>query len=188
MRYLLDTCLLSELVKPAPEPSVTDWVAQRKASDLFVSALTMGELHRGVAKLAVSKRRTALAAWLQALEQSFDNQMLPFTHETARVWAKMSAPSEKQGRLLALMDSLLELERGVMALERRTPPQGSALRVWLTGVKAKFAGRILPFNENTAAICASLHVPDPKSDLVVIPKAHTVIPAQAGTQSLQTFG
>lgn len=107
MRYLLDTCLLSELVKTAPEPSVTDWVAQRKASDLFVSALTMGELHRGVAKLAVSKRRTALAAWLQALEQSFENQMLPFTHETARVWAKMSAQSEKQGRPLALMDSLI---------------------------------------------------------------------------------
>jgi predicted nucleic acid-binding protein len=51
-----------------------------------------------------------------------------------------------------------------MALERRTPPQGSALRFWLAGVKANFAGRILPFNENTASICASLHVPDPKSE------------------------
>jgi len=60
--------------------------------------------------------------------------------------------------------TILELEKGIIALERRTPPQGSALRLWLSGVKASFAGRILPFNENTASICASLHVPDPKSE------------------------
>ena len=54
MKYLLDTCLLSELVKAAPEPAVVEWIGQRKATDLFVSALTMGELHRGVAKLAAS--------------------------------------------------------------------------------------------------------------------------------------
>lgn len=60
--------------------------------------------------------------------------------------------------------SILELEIGVLALERRTPPQGSALRVWLNGVKASFSGRILPFTENTATLCAELHVPDPKSE------------------------
>ena len=60
--------------------------------------------------------------------------------------------------------SILELEKGVLALERRTPPQGRALRVWLNGVKASFAGRILPFSGNTAALCAALHVPDPKSE------------------------
>ena len=107
MRYLLDTCLLSELVKTTPEPSVTDWVGQHKAADLFVSALTIGELYRGVAKLAVSKRQAELAQWLQVLEASLENQMLPFTHETARVWAKMSAQSEAQGRPLAVMDSLV---------------------------------------------------------------------------------
>lgn len=60
--------------------------------------------------------------------------------------------------------SILELEKGVLALERRTPPQGSALRSWLNGVKASFAGRILPFTANTATLCAALHVPDPKSE------------------------
>ena len=60
--------------------------------------------------------------------------------------------------------SILELEKGVLALERRTPPQGSALRVWLNGVKANFADRILPFSGNTATLCAALHVPDPKSE------------------------
>ena len=60
--------------------------------------------------------------------------------------------------------SILELEKGVLALERKTPPQGQALRVWLTGVRATFAGRILPFTDNTATLCAAMHVPNPRSD------------------------
>ena len=60
--------------------------------------------------------------------------------------------------------SILELEKGVMALERRTPPQGAALRAWLTGLRATFAGRILPFTDNTATLCAAMHVPNPRSD------------------------
>lgn len=60
--------------------------------------------------------------------------------------------------------SILELERGILLLERRTPPQGAALRAWLTGVRAAFAGRILPFTEQAASLCAALHVPDPRSE------------------------
>jgi len=60
--------------------------------------------------------------------------------------------------------TILELELGIQALERRSPPQGSALRTWLTGVRQAFAGRILPFTDNTAPVCAALHVPDPRSE------------------------
>jgi toxin FitB len=60
--------------------------------------------------------------------------------------------------------TLFELEMGIQALERRTPPQGSAHRIWLSGVRSTFSGRILPFTENTAPICAALHIPDPRSD------------------------
>lgn len=60
--------------------------------------------------------------------------------------------------------TLLELELGIQALERQTPPQGSALRHWLGGVRAAFAGRILPFAENTAPVCKSLHIPNPRAD------------------------
>ena len=57
-----------------------------------------------------------------------------------------------------------ELEKGVLLLERRTPPQGASLRVWLTGVRAAFVGRILPLTEQAASLCAALHVPDPRSE------------------------
>ncbi len=60
--------------------------------------------------------------------------------------------------------TILELEKGILLLERLTPPQGAALRVWLTGVRAAFAGRILPFTEQAASLCAALHVPDPRSE------------------------
>jgi predicted nucleic acid-binding protein len=77
-----------------------------------------------------------------------------------RAWAATQPGS----RLFLSAITMLELEMGVQALERRTPPQGSALRSWLTGVRAAFAGRILPFTENTAPVCAALHIPDPRSE------------------------
>ena len=60
--------------------------------------------------------------------------------------------------------TILELEKGVQALEARTPAQGAALRVWLSGVLAAFKGNILPFTEHTAPICAALHIPSPRAE------------------------
>lgn len=77
-----------------------------------------------------------------------------------RAWAAQQPSS----RLFLSAISLLELEMGVQALERRKPPQGHQLRIWLDGVRSAFAGRILPFTETTAPLCASLHLPDPRSD------------------------
>ena len=83
-------------------------------------------------------------------------------HQSAevRAWAA-GQPSSK---LFLSAVTVLELEIGVLALERRTPPQGSALRTWLAGVREAFAGQILPFNDITATVCAALHVPNPRSE------------------------
>ena len=74
------------------------------------------------------------------------------------------AAGQPSNRLFLSAITILELELGILALERRQPPQGSALRAWLTGVRLAFAGRILPFTENTAPVCAALHIPDPRSE------------------------
>ena len=74
------------------------------------------------------------------------------------------AAGQPSSQLFLSAITLLELELGIQALERKTPPQGSALRLWLGGVRAAFAGRILPFAENTAPVCASLHFLTPRSD------------------------
>ncbi len=61
--------------------------------------------------------------------------------------------------------SVLELEIGVKRIERRDKDQGRRLRSWLTGqVKQTFAQRILPFEVQTAEICAGFHIPDPRPE------------------------
>lgn len=77
-----------------------------------------------------------------------------------RVWAA----GVPVGQLYLSAICILELEKGVMLLERRTPPQGSALRAWLGATVRAFEGRVLPFTGNTAALCAALHIPDPRPE------------------------
>ena len=77
-----------------------------------------------------------------------------------RAWAA-SLPASQ---LFLSAICILELEKGVLALERKTPPEGSALRIWLTSVRATFAGRLLPFTESTATVCAAMHIPNPRPD------------------------
>lgn len=83
-------------------------------------------------------------------------------HQSAEVrqWASRQPTS----MLFLSAITMLELEIGILALERRVPPQGSALRTWLAGVRTAFAGRILPFTDSTATECAGLHVPNPRSE------------------------
>ena len=89
----------------------------------------------------------------------------PNQSKAVRVWAAAQPAS----RLFLTAISILELEKGVLALEHRIPPQGSALRAWLIGVRAAFAGRVLPFTEDTATLCAALHVPNtrPERDAMI---------------------
>lgn len=84
----------------------------------------------------------------------------PNQSPAVRSWAA----NQPANRLFLTAISILEIERGILALERRTPPQGSALRVWLDDVRASFAGRVLPFTDNAAVLCAAMHFPDPRSD------------------------
>ena len=63
--YLLDINVISELIKPRPEPKVVDWVDGADESTLFLSVLTLGEIRIGIASLPDSPKRAALATWLE---------------------------------------------------------------------------------------------------------------------------
>lgn len=121
MNYLLDTCFLSELVKPAPAQAVLSWMGERTETELFVSAMTMAELQRGIERLSPSRRQTELSTWLQQLKIGFENRMLPFTIETASVWAHMCAKVEAEGKPMAAFDSIIAataLEHGLALVTR----------------------------------------------------------------------
>ncbi len=75
-------------------------------------------------------------------------------------WSKTQLASQ----LFLSAITIFELERGVLLLERRTPSQGRNLRLWLENVKLRFGDRVLPYTLDTATVCASLHVPNPRPE------------------------
>ncbi|MCP4285044.1 MAG: type II toxin-antitoxin system VapC family toxin, partial [Gammaproteobacteria bacterium] len=67
MNYVLDTCVVSELIKSLPAASVVEWLTSIPAEQLFLSALTVGEIKRGIVKLPESKKKVHLLAWFETL-------------------------------------------------------------------------------------------------------------------------
>jgi predicted nucleic acid-binding protein len=107
VKYLLDTCVLSEAVKNTPDQHVLSWLETRKGHELYTSAMALGELQRGVIRLPESKRRTELSLWLHALETSFENRILSFDTSVARVWAQITVHAEAHGKSMAAFDSII---------------------------------------------------------------------------------
>lgn len=107
MRYLLDTCVLSELVKSAPDTRVIRWFQARKPHELCISAMTWGELQRGVTRLLPTKRRSELTLWLEQLQAGFEDRILAFDQKASEVWAQMTVQAEAQGKSMAAFDSII---------------------------------------------------------------------------------
>ena len=129
MKYLLDTCLLSELTRPQPHTGVLEWMRARKSTDLFVSALTLAELERGVVRLPPSRRQGELSAWLADVQAGFGQRVLAFTRETAGYWARMCAQAEAAGKPMAAFDSLIAAtaaEHGLAVVTRNVGDFASA--------------------------------------------------------------
>lgn len=108
MNYLLDTCVLSELVKPQPEPKVVDWVGDQDEYCLFLSVITIGELHKGIAKLPDGPRRTRLEFWVaEDLTARFDKRILSVDTRVAATWGAMLGEAEAAGSSLPVVDALI---------------------------------------------------------------------------------
>lgn len=109
MRYLLDTCTISELVKRGePDQGVLEWLGQQEEERLFLSAITLGEIQAGISKLPEAPRRLQLATWLDAdLRQRFSGRILAFDAEVALVWGTKRGELASKGVLLPVADSLI---------------------------------------------------------------------------------
>jgi predicted nucleic acid-binding protein len=108
VNFLLDTCVLSELVKPQPEPKVVGWVGDQDEFCLFLSVITIGELHKGIAKLPCGPRRTGLESWVaEDLTARFDNRILSVDTRVAATWGAMLGEAEAAGNPLPVIDALI---------------------------------------------------------------------------------
>jgi predicted nucleic acid-binding protein len=106
MRVLVDTCVLSELTRPTPEPGVRAALSSFLTTQLFVSVITIGEFTKGVERLGHSKRRQALEAWLREIENEYADRVLPVDAEVARTWGEITARAAKSGRSVPISDGL----------------------------------------------------------------------------------
>jgi len=108
VKYLLDTCLISELVKKEPNPVVLRWLGEQDEQRLFISVLVIGELNKGVAKLAAGDRKEALLSWVEHdLVERFEGRIIGLDLETAILWGRMQGAAEQAGEKLPVMDSLI---------------------------------------------------------------------------------
>lgn len=108
MRYLLDTTVLSETRKPQPAEGLVRWLAERDETTLFISALTLGELHAGIIRLPEGKRRDELQNWVDRdLAARFRGRILAIDGEVAAEWGRLSGAARSRGQPLPVVDSLI---------------------------------------------------------------------------------
>jgi len=108
MSFLLDTCVLSELVRAEPSPSLKAWIDDRSERSLYISVLALAEIQKGVARLPRSKKREKLEEWLHdELVDHFENRILPVDVRVAMAWGRMCARAERSGRTIPAMDGLI---------------------------------------------------------------------------------
>lgn len=108
MSYLLDTCVISELVRKSPDKSLVQWVDNQNEFDLYLSVITLGEIQKGITKLSSSKKKELLTSWLKdELGVRFAERIVPITDEVALMWGNMLGEAEKNGRPLSVVDMLI---------------------------------------------------------------------------------
>jgi hypothetical protein len=106
--FLLDTNVVSEWVKPRPEPRVVAWLAAVDEDRVFMSVVTLAELRHGIDRLAPGSRRARLEDWLGGeLPLRFEGRVLPIDAVVADRWGEIVARRERAGRPMTAMDAFM---------------------------------------------------------------------------------
>ncbi len=106
--FLLDTNVISELVKAEPDPNVVHWIEETEETTLFLSVLTLGEIRSGIERLNRGRRRGRLESWLAVdLRRRFQNRILTISDGIAERWGALSAMAARRGKPLPVVDGLL---------------------------------------------------------------------------------
>ena len=104
---LLDTCVISEVLRPDPSAEVVEWLDSLPEEQVYLPVFVLGELEKGVELLPEGAKRTALRVWLEQLRRRFSGRILSFDEETAVRWGDLSARCQGAGRRLPVLDGML---------------------------------------------------------------------------------
>lgn len=106
--FLLDTNVVSELVRPRPDSRVAYWMESTDEELLFLSVLTLGEIRKGITALADPARKGRLETWLsRGLILRFEGRILAIDQAVADRWGQITGALALQGSPLAVIDGLL---------------------------------------------------------------------------------
>lgn len=131
---ILDTNVVSELLRPAPSPAVEAWLAAQDGPTVFFTAIGEAELRLGVAILPAGRRRTALAEAIDAmLEEDFRDRILPFDTEAAEAYAAIAADRRAAGRPISQFDcqiaAIARIHAAVLATRNTVDYEGCGIEV-----------------------------------------------------------
>jgi len=104
--FLLDTNVVSEWVKPQPDPQVMMWLADVDEDRVFMSVVSFGEIRHGIERMPHGRRRERLLSWLtDALPQRFEGRILDVDRRIAEAWGVIMARGQKAGVVMGSMDA-----------------------------------------------------------------------------------
>ena len=108
MKYLIDTCVISELIKKKPNENVINWITGNDEQDLFLSTLTFGEIYKGIGKISNISKKTTFSQWIEHdLKERFKNRILAIDINVAKMWGKIQGSAELEGKPMPAIDSLI---------------------------------------------------------------------------------
>ncbi len=108
MKYLIDTCVISELISKQPNPNVVDWVDSLEREQVYLSVITIGEITKGIEKLPESERKRNLRDWLEHdLFPRFHGRILPLDTDVLIHWGGLLARLDAGGTPMPAIDSLI---------------------------------------------------------------------------------
>ncbi len=107
MKIIVDTCVISEAIRPRPNPAVLDWLSSQDESELYLCSITLGELEKGIEKLARGAKRSGLENWLLELTRRFGSRVLPIDAAVALHWGHLDALMASRGFCLPVVDGLI---------------------------------------------------------------------------------
>ena len=107
MKYLLDTCVISEFVKPSPNKKVISWINEIPSEMLFISVVTIGEIRKGITKLPDSKKKQKLTLWLNTILEEYKERIISIDLTVADTWGILQGDAEKNGVPMSSIDGLI---------------------------------------------------------------------------------
>jgi predicted nucleic acid-binding protein len=109
-RYLLDTNIISDVVKPQPSGALIEWLGDQADEDLCIATWTLAEVRRGILQMPTGRRRSQFEAWFsgpQGPPRLFAGRILNFDEQAAEAWAGIMADGHLNGRPRSALDMII---------------------------------------------------------------------------------